>query len=193
MYYLIVIISPGKNIRSKGGLNISAFKFVEGNKPIAFLYPYQDIMISMTEALKNQEHIAYIDLVEHLKNMSILAFDSKDLDLLEKIEEITANFKKHIDTTSKEKLDNSTIYTIENVNSIYNRNMDLKILCEFKFCGAIERICISALRKTIFRDQIPEAQGITIFYDPERDVKQNIKNFNRVLEENEINPCEVSL
>lgn len=150
-------------------------------------------MISMTEALKNQEHIAYIDLVEHLKNMSILSFDKKDLDLLEKIEEITAAFKKHIDLTSKEKIDSSSIYTIENVNSIYNRNMDLKILCEFRFSGVIERICISALRKTIFRDQIPEAQGVSIFYDPERDIRQNIKNFNRVLEECEIKACGVML
>lgn len=150
-------------------------------------------MISMTEALKNQEHIAYIDLVEHLRNMSILSFDKKDLDLLEKIEEITATFKKHIDLTSKEKLESSSIYSIENVNSIYYRNMDLKILCEFKFSGVIERICISALRKTILREQIPEAQGVTIYYDPERDIRQNIKNFNWVLEESEIQPCEVIL
>lgn len=180
-------------MRYKGGQNISAFKFVDGNKQIGFLYPYQDILVSMTEALKNQEHIAYIDLVEHLRNMSILSFDKKDLDLLEKIEEITANFKKHIDTTSKEKIDGSSIYSIENVNSIYNRNMDLKILCEFKFSGVIERICISALRKTIFRDQIPEAQGVTIFYEPERDIRQNVKSFNHVLEESEIKPCEVAL
>jgi len=172
---------------------MSAFKFIDGNKPIVFMYPYQDIMISMTEALKNQEHIAYIDLVEHLKNMSILSFDKKDLYLLEKIEEIVASFKKHVDKTSKDKIDSSTIYTIENVNSIYNRNMDLKILCEFKFSGVIERICISALRKTIFRDQIPEAQGVSIFYDPERDITLNIQSFNRTLEECEIKICEVTL
>jgi hypothetical protein len=175
------------------GEYMSAFKFVDGSKPIEFTYPYQNIMISMTEALKNQEHIAYIDLVEHLKNMSILAFGEKDLDLLEKIEEVTACFKKHIDRTSKEKLDSSSIYTIENVNSIYNRNMDLKILCEFRFSGVVERICIAALRKTIFRDQIPEAQGVSIFYDPERDVKQVVKRVNMVLEECEIKPCEVVL
>lgn len=172
---------------------MSAFKFVDGSKPIVFMYPYQDIMISMTEALKNQEHIAYIDLVEHLKNMSILSFDKKDIDLLEKIDEIVANFKKHIDKTSKEKIDSSTIYSIENVSSIYNRNMDLKILCEFKFSGVVERICIAALRKTIFRDQIPEAQGISIYYEPERDIKQNIQSFNRILEENDIKACEVAL
>ena len=172
---------------------MSAFKLIDGDKPIVFMYPYQDLMISMTEALKNQEHIAYIDLVEHLKNMSILSFDKKDLDLLEKIDMIVASFKKHIDKTSKEKIDSSTIYSIENVSSIYNRNMDLKILCEFKFSGVIERICIAALRKTIFRDQVPEAQGISIFYEPERDIKLNIQSFNRILEECEIKVCEVSL
>lgn len=172
---------------------MSAFKLIDGDKPIVFMYPYQDLMISMTEALKNQEHIAYIDLVEHLKNMSILSFDKKDLDLLEKIDMIVASFKKHIDKTSKEKIDSSTIYSIENVSSIYNRNMDLKILCEFKFSGVIERICIAALRKTIFRDQVPEAQGISIFYEPERDIKLNIQGFNRILEECEIKACEVAL
>lgn len=172
---------------------MSAYKFVDGSKPIGFMYPYQDIMISMTEALKNQEHVAYIDLVEHLKNMSILSFEKKDLDLLEKIDNITSTFRKHIDRSSKEKIDSSTIYTIENVNSIYNRNMDLKVLCEFKFSGVVERICIAALRKTIFRDQIPEAQGVTIFYDPERDIRLNIQGFNRVLEECEILQCEVEL
>lgn len=172
---------------------MSAFKLVDGSKPIDFIYPYQDLMISMTEALKNQEHIAYIDLVGHLKNMSILSFDKKDLDFLEKIDEIVANFKKHINSTSKEKIDSSTIYSIENVSSIYNRNMDLKILCEFKFSGVIERMCIAALRKTIFRDQIPEAQGVSIFYEAERDIKLNIQSFNRVLEECEIKACEVSL
>lgn len=172
---------------------MSAFKLVDGSKPIDFIYPYQDLMISMTEALKNQEHIAYIDLVGHLKNMSILSFDKKDLDFLEKIDEIVANFKKHINFTSKEKIDSSTIYSIENVSSIYNRNMDLKILCEFKFSGVIERMCIAALRKTIFRDQIPEAQGVSIFYEAERDIKLNIQSFNRILEECEIKACEVSL
>lgn len=172
---------------------MSAFKFVDGNKPIGFLYPYQDIIVSMTEALKNQEHVAYIDLVEHLKNMSILSFEKKDWDLLEKIEDITACFKIHIDRTSREKISDSTIYSIENVNSIYNRNMDLKILCEFRFSGVIERLCIAALRKTIFRDQIPDAQGGSIFYDPERDIRQSVRNFNRVLEESEIMPCEVKL
>ncbi len=46
---------------------MSAYKFIDGSKPISFMYPYQDIMISMTEALKNQEYISYIDLVGHLK------------------------------------------------------------------------------------------------------------------------------
>jgi hypothetical protein len=172
---------------------MSGYKFVDGSKPIGFMYPYQDVMISMTEALKNQEHIAYIDLVQHLKNMSILSFDKKDICLLEKLEDVVYIFKKHIDMNSKEKIDNSQLYTIENVNSIYNRNVDLKIFCEYRFSGVIERICIAALRKTVMKDLIPDAQGVNIFYDPEQDLKQIIKSFNRVLEESDIQPCEVVL
>ncbi|WP_048140532.1 hypothetical protein [Methanosarcina horonobensis] len=172
---------------------MSAYKFIDGSKPISFMYPYQDIMISMTEALKNQEYISYIDLVGHLKNMAILSFDKKDIELLEKIENIVSNYKKYIDQTSKAKMNTSEIYSIENINSIYNRNIDLKILCEYRFSGIIERICIAALRKTILADMIPNAQSGNIYYESERDLRQVVAAYNRTLEENEISPLEVKL
>ncbi len=103
----------------------------------------------------------------------------KDIELLEKIENIVSNYKKYIDQTSKAKMNTSEIYSIENINSIYNRNIDLKILCEYRFSGIIERICIAALRKTILADMIPNAQSGNIYYESERDLRQVVAAYNR--------------
>lgn len=136
----------------------------------------------MSEALKNNNLTAFIDMVEHLKNLSILAFDKKDFEAIERIDTIKSEFRKHIDAYSNKQLEESPLYSIQNINSVYDVNARLKELCEFKFSGIVERICISALRKTILREQVPEAQH-SIFYDISRDIELNIKNFNSFLEE----------
>lgn len=170
-----------------------AYKLMEGNKEISFIYPYQDIMVSMTEALKNGDILAYIDLVRHFRNMSILAFTDKDLSNLERIDKIIAYFQKYIERANKNKMNSAELYTVENVNHTIEKIYELKIICEYRFSGVVERICIAALRKTVFKDQLPEAQ-INIFYDPSRDIELTIQNFNSLLEENdilglEIKPC----
>lgn len=169
---------------------MSSFKYVDGNKPIGFIYPFQDLLVSMTEALQNQEYTAYIDLVSHLRNMSILAFDSKDIESLEKIDELVIEVKKHIDLSMRKRVDSSQLYQVETVNSSYLKGVELKIFCEYRFSYVIERVCIYALRKTIFRDQIPEAQQ-TVFYKAARDIDLTLERVNSVLAENEIKPYEV--
>jgi len=171
---------------------MSSFKYVDGNKPIGFIYPFQDLLISMTEALQNQEYTAYIDLVSHLRNMSILAFDTKDIESLEKIDELVIKVKKHIDVSLRKRVDSSQLYQVETVNSSYLKGVELKIFCEYRFSCVIERVCIYALRKTIFRDQIPEAQQ-TVFYKAARDIDLTLERVNSVLVENEIKPYEVEL
>ena len=171
---------------------MSSFKYVDGNKPIGFIYPFQDLLVSMTEALQNQEYTAYMDLVSHLRNMSILAFDSKDIESLEKIDELVIKVKKHIDLSLRERVDSSQLYQVETVNSSYLKGVELKIFCEYRFSCVIERVCIYALRKTIFRDQIPEAQQ-TVFYKAARDIDLTLERVNSVLVENEIKPYEVEL
>lgn len=169
---------------------MAGYKLMDSSgKPLGFVFPHQDILVSMTEALKDQQLTAYIDLVEHLKNMSILAFEEKDFLSLERIDEVKATFKKHINSVSVEKIDNSSIYNIQDVNSEYYKNADLKIMCEFRFAGVIERICIAALRKTILKDQVPEAQT-RIFYKPERDIELTVRGFNDYLEEKGFKPLE---
>jgi len=171
---------------------MSSFKYVDGNKPIGFIYPFQDLLVSMTEALQNQEYTAYMDLVSHLRNMSILAFDSKDIESLEKIDELVIEVKKHIDLSMRKRVDSSQLYLVETVNSSYLKGVELKIFCEYRFSCVIERVCIYALRKTIFRDQIPEAQQ-TVFYKAARDIDLTLERVNSVLVENEIKPYEVEL
>lgn len=144
----------------------------------------------MTQALKDQDFTAYIDLVSHLRSLSILAFDKKDIESLEKIDILILKNKKNVDISLKKKLDNSNLYNIETTNYVYYRGLELKTFIEYRFSGVIERICISSLRKTIFREQIPEAQS-SIFYNASRDIELNIELINEVLEENEISPCEV--
>lgn len=169
---------------------MSAFKYVDGNKPIGFIYPFQDLLVSMTEALQNQEYTAYIDLVSHLRNMSILAFDKKDIESLEKIDELVILIKKHVDLSMRQKVNSSELYQVETVNSAYLKGVELKIFCEYRFSYVIERICIYSLRKTIFRDQVPEAQQ-TVFYEASRDISLTLERVNSVLLENEIKPYEV--
>ena len=170
---------------------MSSFKYVDGNKPIGFIYPFQDLLVSMTEALQNQEYTAYIDLVSHLRNMSILAFDAKDIESLEKIDDLVIKVKKHIDLSLRKRVDSSQLYQVETVNSSYLKGVELKIFCEYRFSYVIERVCIYALRKTIFRDQIPEAQQ-TVFYKAARDIDLTLERINSVLAENEIKPYEVA-
>lgn len=170
---------------------MSSFKYVDGNKPIGVIYPFQDLLVSMTEALQNQEYTAYIDLVSHLRNMSILAFDSKDIESLEKIDDLVIKVKKHIDLSLRKRVDSSQLYQVETVNSSYLKGVELKIFCEYRFSYVIERVCIYALRKTIFRDQIPEAQQ-TVFYKAARDIELTMERVNSVLAENEIKPYEVA-
>ncbi|WP_288959390.1 hypothetical protein [uncultured Aminobacterium sp.] len=164
---------------------------MDGNKNIGFVYPFQDLLVSMTEALQNQEYIAYIELVSHFRNMSILAFDKKDIESLEKIDELIIKIKKHIDICLKIEVDSSRLYQVETVNSAYLKGVELKIFCEYRFSHMIERICIYALRKTIFRDQIPETQQ-TVFYDAARDISLTLERVNSVLMEKEIKPYEVT-
>lgn len=168
---------------------MSAFKYIDGNKSIGFVYPFQDLLVSMTEALQNQEYTAYIDLVSHLRNMSILAFDKKDMGSLEKIDELVIRIKKHVDMSLMQKVNSSELYRVETVNSAYLKGAELKIFCEYRFSYVIERICIYALRKTIFRDQVPETQQ-TVFYDAVRDINLTLERVNSVLAENEIKPYE---
>ncbi|AKB47400.1 hypothetical protein MSKOL_1623 [Methanosarcina sp. Kolksee] len=171
---------------------MSSFKYVDGNKPMGVIYPFQDLLVSMTEALQNQEYTAYIDLVSHLRNMSILAFDTKDIESLEKIDELVIKVKKHIDVSLRKRVDSSQLYQVETVNSSYLKGVELKIFCEYRFSYVIERVCIYALRKTIFRDQIPEAQQ-TVYYKAARDIELTLERVNSVLVENEIKPYEVEL
>ena len=145
----------------------------------------------MSEALQAQNYIAYIDLVTHLKNLSILSFDSSTVDLIEKVEDTSALFCSHIDNEINAKLKTSEVYAVEEVSEMRTLSSDLKLSCEYRFSGVIERICIASLRKTVFRDLIPEAQGITIFYDSLRDFNHTVKNFNRFLISLKISPCEV--
>jgi hypothetical protein len=140
----------------------------------------------MTEALREQDFNAYVDLVSHLRSLSILAFTEKDLESLEKIDSIILQKKKAVDKGFKNKLASSSLYIIENVNYAYYKGGELKTFIEYKFAGVIERVCISALRKTILREQVPEAQQTSIFYDPSRDIELNLNLVNEVLEENDI-------
>jgi hypothetical protein len=144
----------------------------------------------MTEALKEQDFTAYIDLVSHLRSLSILAFDKKDLEHLEKIDILILKIKKHAEKALKTDLQNSIIYNIETANYTYFKIGELKTFIEYRFSGVIERVCISALRKTIFREQVPEAQN-TIFYNPSRDIELSINLINGVFEEQDISPYEV--
>lgn len=169
---------------------MSSFKYIDGNSHIGFIYPFQDLLVSMTEALENQEYTAYIDLVSHLRNMSILAFDKRDIESLEKIDELVIKIKKHVDVVLKQKVNSSELYQVETVNSAYLKGVELKVFCEYRFSYVIERICIYALRKTIFKDQIPEAQQ-TVFYEAARDICLTLERVNSVLVENEIKPYEV--
>lgn len=144
----------------------------------------------MTEALKNQDFVAYIDLVSHLRSLSILAFDKKDLENLENIDNLILKIKKHAEKALKTNMNNSSLYKIETANYIYFKIGELKTLIEYRFSGVIERICISALRKTIFREQVPEAQT-SIFYDPSRDIELNLILINGIFEEQDISPYEL--
>ena len=121
------------------------------------------------------------------KSLSILAFDKKDIESLENIDSIILKNKKHVDKAFKCKLDNSCLFNIENTNYAIYKAGELKTFIEYKFSGVIERVCISALRKTIFREQVPEAQS-SIFYDASRDIELCIELINEVLEEHDISP-----
>lgn len=171
---------------------MSSFKYMDGSKPIGFVYPFQDLLTSMTEALKEQNFTAYVDLVSHLRNMSILAFDKKDIESLEKIDEICIKCKKHIDVSLRGNLDKASLYNVEDVNSVNYRVHELKTFCEYRFSGVVERICIYALRKTILREQVPEAQS-GVYYESQRDIMLTMTLINSVFESSEIKPCEVKL
>lgn len=144
----------------------------------------------MTEALKNQDFIAYIDLVSHLRSLSILAFDQKDIEHLESIDRIILSYKKSVEASFKNKLNNSSLYNIENMNYAHYRGGELKTFIEYRFSGVVERVCIAALRKTVLREQIPEAQT-GIFYDASRDIELTKEIIKGVLGENDISPGEV--
>lgn len=169
-----------------------AYKFFDNNQQLNFSYPYQDIIMKLTEALRDQNLSAYIDLVSHFRNMSILAFDEKDLKNLERIDRIKIEFKKYIEAAAKRKMEDSSLYSIENINFMYEKNLELKNVCDFSFSSVVERICISALRRTVFKDHIPEAQT-KIYYDPSRDIELAIQDFNFLLEENEICKLEIKI
>ncbi|MCQ1534836.1 hypothetical protein FTO70_03845 [Methanosarcina sp. KYL-1] len=162
---------------------MTGYKVVDGNNQFDFNYPYQDLMIKLTESLKNQDYISYIDIVGHLKNMSILAFDEKDLECIEKLESIARTFKRHIDGITQAELKNSELYRRDFQNSVYSRGLDLKVCIEYQFSCVIERICISALRKTIFKMQVPSGQDGTIYYDINKDVTQTVEHINAYFEE----------
>jgi hypothetical protein len=171
---------------------VANFKYIDGNNHIEFIFPYQDLLINMTAALKDQQFNSYIDLVSHLRNMSILALDKSDIERLERIDEIIIILKKYVESSLKEINDKTELFNIETVSALSYTGSELKLLCEYRLSLVIERICIAALRKTIFRDQVPEAQG-GIFYNSERDIINTIRLINNVFEEHKIKPCDVIL
>lgn len=171
---------------------MSSYKVINNENGVFFLGPYQDLLISMTDTLKKQDYIGYMDLVHQLRNLAILAFEKRDFEILSEMNRIIVVFKKHIDYVSKEKIDGSRLYQAERVDYELSRNADLKIFCEYRFAGVMMRVCVAALRKTIFLTQVPNAQ-IDIFYDGIADLKECVACFNEWLIDQGITPCEVEV
>lgn len=171
---------------------MSSYKVIDNEKGVFFLGPYQDLLISMTDTLKKQDYIGYIDLVHQLKNLAILAFEKKDFEILSEINRIIVVFKKHIDKASNEEIAGSRLYQAERVDYEFSRNVDLKIVCEYRFSGVVMRVCVAALRKTIFLTQVPNAQT-DIFYDRVADLKECVSCFNEWLIDQGLKPCAVEV
>lgn len=164
----------------------------EENKNFTLVYPFQDVLMKMTESLKNQDYLEYIDLVEHLRNMTILTFSKEDVENIAKIEDIVEDVKQHIDMSFKQKVSSSDLYRVEEVNTATLRSAELRRYCEFLFSEVIERICIHALRKTIFNAQVRSSQQADVF-DAEFDIKRTIKKANGALRLYGIAPFEVKI
>lgn len=171
---------------------MSGYKVINNEQGVFFLGPYQDLLISMTGALKEQDYIGYVDLTHQLKNLAILAFEEKDFALLTEINRVIVVLKKHIDNASNEELNGSRLYQAERVDYEVSRNADMKIMCEYRFAGVIMRVCIAALRKTILITQVPNAQT-DIFYDRNADLKECVSCFNEWLVEQGLKPCAVDV
>lgn len=169
---------------------MSSYKVIDNERGVYFLGPYQDLLISMTDALKRQDYIGYIDLTHQLKNLAILAFEEADFKILTEINRISVIFKKHIDSASNKEIEGSRLYQAERVDYEYSRNADIKIMCEYRFSGVIMRVCVAALRKTIFLTQVPSAQT-DIYYDRVADLKECVACFNEYLIDQGLQPCGV--
>ena len=150
-------------------------------------------MVSMTDALKRQDYIGYIDLTHQLKNLSVLAFEEKDFAISTEINRINVVFRKHIDSESYACIKGSRLYKAENVDYERERNADLKVLCEYRLSGVLMRLCVNALRKTILREQVPDAQSGTTYYKPVNDLKEVVSCYNEYLQEQGIPACAVEV
>ncbi len=162
------------------------------NKYFTVIYPFQDVLMKMTECLRNQEYAEYVDLVEHLRNMTILTFVKEDVENIAKIEDVVEGLKLHIDTCFKQKLSDATLYRVEDANKANWDRAQLKGYCEFLFYEVIERICIHALRKSIFSGQVRSSQQSDVF-DAVYDCKRTLKKANGVLKSCGVAPFEVSV
>lgn len=169
-----------------------SYENYDENRNFTLVYPFQDVLMKMTESLRNQDYSEYIDLVEHLRNMTILTFSKEDVKNIAFVEDIVEDIKQYIDDWFKQKVSNSDLYRVEDVNTAALRSAELRKYCEFLFSEVIERICIHALRKTIFNAQVRSSQQSDVF-DAEFDIKRTLKKTNGVFKMYGIAPFEVKI
>lgn len=151
----------------------------EENKNFTLVYPFQDVLMKATESMKNQDYLEYIDIVEHLRNMTILTFSKEDVNNIARIEDVIEDIKQHIDMSFKQNVSSSSLYRVEEVNTAALKSAELRRYCEFLFFEVIERICIHSLRKTLFNAQVRSSQQSDVF-DAGFDITRTVKKMNGV-------------
>jgi len=120
-----------------------------------FFEPYRDLFFKMSDAVSRRDYSAYINLVEHLENMAILALTDEEQKNIREIRETKREFVKALNKNIHEANSSQTIIKkdFSRAQGAMGNTLRLDYI-EYPLTRVIERVCIHALKRTVLKTQV---------------------------------------
>jgi len=141
---------------------------------------YQDALLQMNDALKEEDYRAYFLLVDHLENMCVLSLDADEMKKIREIRLLMRVYTEKVGDTSHQKISSSQIIRRDvNAQIAAKTQMIVPIYIKYPLYRVIERICIDSLKRTV----MTTAQGGSKYSDDKdleavkKEIEYDLKKF----------------
>lgn len=128
---------------------------------------FQDLFIQMNNQLVEKDYIGYINLVEHLENLSVLSLNKIEFDFIRNVRKMQREYIEALNASIDQRTSNQTIQRQDtNKNAANNKNAIRQYYIEYPLTRIIERICIHSLKRSVLRS----SSAVQVEYSIKEDV-----------------------